>query len=445
MRVLPRSAFGQTVLLIGVLLLINQVVSYLGVTYYFVRPSYQQMSGLIADHVQVIISENVHTRNLEQRNAFYTNTGIRIVDDEQAMELGLEKATYYSVISNPVSRELNRNAEVFIGPLDSPETEWGVWVALDSTERLWVIIPLRGVSGGNIAPVTMILMVIGVLSVLGGWLFVRRVNRPLKSLEAAALAVSRGYFPRPLREGGTSEMMAVTKAFNRMSRGIKQLEDDRTLMTAGISHDLRTPLTRIRLATEMLPEEQDWVKEGIVNDIEDMNDIIDQFIDYARLDHSEKRELVDLNDVIHELVQVRLVDEKHDISLDLRAIPKSHMRKIAIKRVLDNLIENAFKYGSPKINISTCFDQRRSQIHCEVRDFGAGIDEKDIESLFSPFVRGDKARGAAHGSTGSGLGLAITKRIIDMHGGSIRIENHPEGGLVVKFYLPVDKSGLSQL
>jgi two-component system osmolarity sensor histidine kinase EnvZ len=121
------------------------------------------------------------------------------------------------------------------------------------------------------------------------------------------------------------------------------------------------------------------------------------------------------------------------------------MRKIAIKRVLDNLIENAFKYGSPKINISTRFDQRRSQIHCEVRDFGAGIDEKDIESLFSPFVRGDKARGAAHGSTGSGLGLAITKRIIDMHGGSIRIENHPEGGLVVNFYLPVDKSGLSQL
>ena len=249
MRLLPRSAFGQTVLLIGVLLLINQVVSYLGVTYYFVRPSYQQMSGLIADHVQVIVGEKIHERNPAEREAFYQRTGIRIVDDQQAITLGLEKATHYSVISNPVSRELNRNAEVFIGPLDRSQTEWAVWVTLESVDRLWVVIPLRGVSGGNIAPVTMILMVIGVLSVLGGWLFVRRVNRPLKALEAAALAVSRGHFPRPLRERGTSEMMAVTTAFNRMSRGIKQLEDDLTLMTAGISHDLRTPLTRIRLAT----------------------------------------------------------------------------------------------------------------------------------------------------------------------------------------------------
>lgn len=439
MRILPKSAFGQTVLLIGVLLLINQVVSYLGVAYYFVRPSYEQISGLVADQVNVILHEDVANRSPQEIAQFTDKTDIRFYSTEQAQNEGLESATYYAVISNPVSRRLNNEATVLFGQLNSSAdpSQWVVWVNVTTQPDLWIALPIRGISGGDFSPLTIVLMVIGILSVFGGWLFVRKVNRPLKSLEAAALDVSRGHYPKPLQEDGTSEMIAVTQAFNRMASGIKQLEDDRTLMTAGISHDLRTPLTRIRLATEMLPEEQDWVKDGIVHDIEDMNDIIDQFIDYARIDQKEKRELVKLNDLIEELVQVRHVEENHTIALELANLPETQMRKIAIKRVLDNLIENAFKYGSSKIEIKTMHDPMRKLVHCCVRDFGAGISDDDIETMFSPFVRGDKARGTAHGSSGSGLGLAISKRIVDMHGGSIRIENHSEGGLNVWFTLPV--------
>ncbi|WP_100642591.1 two-component system sensor histidine kinase EnvZ [Alteromonas facilis] len=439
MRILPKSAFGQTVLLIGVLLLINQVVSYLGVAYYFVRPSYQQISGLIADQVNVIINEEIHLRNPEGKRAFSELTDIHFFTPEEAQANGLNNATYYAFISNAVSQRLETNANVMIGMLGDSRAQqlWVVWVNTPRAKDVWIALPMQGVSSGDFSPLTLFLIVIGVLSVVGGWLFVRRVNRPLQALEAAAINVGHGHFPKPLAEEGTSEIMAVTKAFNQMSKGIKQLEDDRTLMTAGISHDLRTPLTRIRLATEMLPEDQDWVKEGIVQDIEDMNDIIDQFIEYARLDHSEQRELGDLNDIIRDLVQVRHLDDGHNIELSLMELPQTFMRKIAIKRVLDNLIENAFKYGSPKIKVSTHIHPNKASIICCVRDFGAGIEDDDIESLFSPFVRGDKARGAAHGSTGSGLGLAISKRIIDMHGGRISIENHAEGGLNVCFALPI--------
>lgn len=447
MRILPKSAFGQTVLLIGVLLLINQVVSYLSVTYYFIRPSYQQINGLIADQVRVVLTESIHARDLPARKKFAQQTGIQFFDGAEANQKGLQAATYYAVMSNAVSRHLQSRAEVRLG-LVAPDSgfinsqlnyqnAYIVWVNTDLAPEVWIALPMRGLSGADFSPLTMYLIVIGILSVLGGWVFVRRLNRPLQALEASALDVSRGDFPEPLKEDGTSEMIAVTQAFNKMSKGIKQLEDDRTLMTAGISHDLRTPLTRIRLATEMLPEDQEWIKDGIVHDIEDMNAIIDQFIDYARQDHSEQRELIDLNDLINELVQVRHVEENHKIELGLTSLPQTLMRKIAIKRVLDNLIENAFKYGSTTINIETYVLEKPKRVRCCVRDFGSGIDESDIDALFSPFVRGDKARGDAHGSTGSGLGLAISKRIIDMHAGHIMIENHTDGGLLACFDLPV--------
>ena len=434
MRILPKSAFGQTVLLIGVLLLINQVVSYLSVTYYFIRPSYQQINGLIADQVRVVLTESIHKRDLPQRQLFTTQTGIQIFDTNTANRQGLQTATYYRVMSNAVSQRLQARTDVRLGLVG---VGYIVWVNTDLAPDIWFALPMQGLSEADFSPLTIYLVVIGILSVLGGWLFVRRLNRPLRALEASALSVSRGDFSDPLKEDGTSEMIAVTQAFNKMSKGIKQLEDDRTLMTAGISHDLRTPLTRIRLATEMLPENQEWIKDGIVQDIEDMNAIIDQFIDYARQDQCEQRELTDLNDVVNELVQVRQVQAKHQIDLQLSPVPKTLIGKTAIKRVLENLIENAFRYGSSTIEVNTYLLEKPKRVRCCVRDFGSGINDSDIDELFSPFVRGDKARGTAQGSAGSGLGLAISKRIIDMHGGFISIQNHAEGGLQACFDLPV--------
>lgn len=227
-------------------------------------------------------------------------------------------------------------------------------------------------------------------------------------------------------------MREVTRAFNRMNQGIKQLEDERTLMTAGISHDLRTPLTRIRLASEMLPEESEWVRDGINEDIEDMNAIIDQFIEYARFDRTGEWENANLNTLIGDMVRVHERYESHHITLKLTSLPDTPVRTVAIKRVLDNLIENAFRYGGDKISISTFFDRTKQRVYCRIRDFGPGIPDNELDNAFMPFKQGDKARG----SLGSGLGLAITRKIINMHFGNITLRNHPEGGLVAEFWLP---------
>ena len=416
-------------MLIGVLLLINQVVSYLSVTYYFIRPNYQQINSLIATQINMVFLEEVNYLDDNTQKNIFDATGIRIYNQSEAIENGLQQAVYYSFFSNQISSLLGGDADVRI----SATEPFLVWVNPPQDPNIWVTIPMASLSEGDISPLTIYLLVIGILSVAGGWIFVRRLNKPLHALQVAALEVGRGKVPAPLQEQGSSEIISVTSAFNQMSKGIKQLEDDRALLTAGISHDLRTPLTRIRLASEMLPDEQDWIKDGIVHDIEDMNDIIDQFIDYVRQDTREQRERLSVNDLVEEVVLARNIEEHHHIATELSDVPHTMLRKIAIKRVLDNLVENAFRYGSSNIVISSHFHKRHKTVSMQVRDFGPGIPEEQIENLFQPFTQGDKARG----SVGSGLGLAIIKRIVGLHHGSIELNNHPEGGLIATVTLPL--------
>jgi two-component system osmolarity sensor histidine kinase EnvZ len=426
-RLLPKSAFAQTVLLIGMLLLINQVVSLLSVTYYFVLPNVQQLNNLLATQVKLVFIEDIDHQDPELHKRFYAATGIRVYDDEQAIQQGVNSAKHYQLLSDQMSDKLDGPAEVRI----TPGEPYLYWIKPPQDPTLWITIPMPGRGEQDISPLTVYLLVIGILSVAGSWIFVRRLNRPLKALQDAALKVGKGQVPQPLDEEGSSELVAVTQAFNQMSKGIKQLEDDRALLTAGISHDLRTPLTRIRLATEMLPEDQDWIKEGVVHDIEDMNEIIDQFIDYVRQDQQEQLEEADINTLIEEAVQARNIEEEHSIALNLLPLPTTLIRRVALKRVLDNLIENAFRYGSNNIVISSQYNKKDNFLSFSIRDYGPGIPEEKMEDLFQPFTQGDEARG----SLGSGLGLAIIKRIVEMHSGKVELKNHSEGGLVASVFL----------
>ena len=217
-----------------------------------------------------------------------------------------------------------------------------------------------------------------------------------------------------------------------MNQGIKQLESDRTLMTAGISHDLRTPLTRIRLAAEMISEDGEWIRDGINMDIEDMNAIIDQFIEYARHDQEEQWEMLNPNILIEEVCHSREGHHDYDIQRKLGVLPEIPLLRVSIKRVIDNLIENACRYGGDKIVISTFSDKKRQRAYIRIRDFGMGIPEEELENIFKPFTQGNKARGAI----GSGLGLAITRKILNTHVGEISLRNHPHKGLIAEFWLP---------
>ncbi|WP_371379475.1 two-component system sensor histidine kinase EnvZ [Thalassotalea aquiviva] len=429
MKLLPKSAFGQTVLLIGFLLLINQVVSYLSVAVYVIQPSLQQINQLLAKQVKVVfIDAGNDSFSPKLAKAFHQETGIGVYRERDALRLGLADASHFPYLSKQMSELLDGEAEVRIFQGE----EYLFWIRPPQAPNLWVKIPLTGFEESNFSPLIFYLVLIGGLSVAGGWLFVRQLNRPLKALERAAHDVGRGQFPDPLAEHGSTEVKAVTRAFNRMSSGIKQLEADRSLLMAGISHDLRTPLTRIRLASEMMSEDEGYLKEGIEKDIDDMNAIIDQFIDYIRHEMMDKSEVADLNALLSEVVKQESIPNIH-INAELTGEIKIPMVYAAMKRVIANLIQNALKYSEQDIEVVSGINKADKKAYFMISDKGPGIEAQHIDRLFQPFTQGDIARG----TQGSGLGLAIVKRIVDGHGGKVSLENRPSGGLVAKVELPL--------
>lgn len=432
MALLPRSAFGKTVFLIGLLLLINQLVSYFLVVVYVIKPTLQQTNHLIAKQIKVVfldVGAEGSQMSQELTEKFQQVTGIDVLTESMAQQRGLTKAIYYQYFSDEMSRELGGPAEVRI----EQDTEFVFWVRPPQAPQYWIKIPLTGLNETDFSPLQIYILLIGVLSVAGGWWFARQLNRPLQKLQQAALRVGRGDIPEPLPEEGSTEVIAVTQAFNHMAKGIRQLEKDRALLMAGVSHDLRTPLTRIRLASEMVNEQDAWIRDGIVNDIDDMNAIIDQFIDYIRHHKEETLLEEDLNQLVAEQISADRLQQRHLVTELYSALPKVPLRRIAIKRVLNNLIENAMKYSDGDIEVRTGFEKIRQRVYLQVRDHGPGIPPDQMQQMFEPFTQGDSARGSA----GSGLGLAIIKKIVDMHHGEVTLHNHAFGGLVATVYLPL--------
>jgi two-component system osmolarity sensor histidine kinase EnvZ len=431
MGMFPRSAFGQTVFLVAALLLINQIVSYVTVSLYVVKPTIEQVNLMLAKQIKTVFIdwEDGVEINDEVSEKFFEITGIEVMTQREAMRNGLGQSREYSGLSRSMSEQLDGFSRVRIsqtGPLI-------YWVEAPQAPGYWVKVPLIGFKENNLEFLTFYLSSIGFLSVLGGWLFARHLNRPLKALQQAAIKVSVGDFSTKVGEQGSTEVIEVTRAFNQMSRGLAELENDRRLLMAGVSHDLRTPLTRIRLATEMMADTDEFLRDGIIYDIEDMNGIIDQFIEYLR--HHKREELIceDINALVAEVVHSELQHQRLITFKSNPNIGKIPLSIVAIKRVITNMIGNARRYSEGDIEVLSYFNSNKKYAVIEVKDNGPGIPESELESVFEPFKQGDAARG----SEGSGLGLAIIKRIIDMHDGKVKLSNRPEGGLSAKVYLPL--------
>ena len=267
------------------------------------------------------------------------------------------------------------------------------------------------------------------------YFFARRMNSPLRQLQDAVAALGKGRTPPPLPESGLTEIASLAKGFNRMTSNLKQMEEDRALLLAGVSHDLRTPLARLRLGAEMAVHDE-AMKEGMIDDIEEMDRIINQFLDFARGDDQTPLAMQDLNSLVEECAD-RYRRKGQAITFaaapDLPFLP---LRAQSIERALVNLIDNAYRYGSPTVEIAV----RREAHHAviELADRGPGIPPSEVERLKQPFTRLDTARGsAAGGKLGSGLGLAIVERVVTLHGGEFALLLREGGGTLARITLPL--------
>jgi two-component system osmolarity sensor histidine kinase EnvZ len=435
MTLWPRTLLWRTVLLLALLLVTAQAAWFLlsGVSDREARArQIAQYTVSLANLTRSALAAAEPGRRRQLLRELSEREGVRIFSaaDRTPEPVRLEMPIV-DLIRRQVQDELGPGTEIVV---DRARPR-ALWVSLDiEGARYWLVLsrtrverpfPWRWVAWGA---------AVLVLAVAGAYLIVDRVNRPLRRLTAAAAALGRGEQPELLPEDGPAELRSLTRTFNQMAADLARLEADRTLLLAGVSHDLRTPLSRLRIAAEMLPD--DHTKAGLIQDVEDMDAIIGQFLAFVREGEGEARTETDLNEIVR-AVGERFARGGHRIETELTGLPRMHLRPTAIHRMIANLVDNALKHGhreraSAEVRIQTWL--RDGHACVSVLDRGPGIPEDEIARLKKPFTRLDTARSRA---PGSGLGLAVVERIARAHGGRLLLQSRAGGGLEARVELPV--------
>jgi signal transduction histidine kinase len=260
-------------------------------------------------------------------------------------------------------------------------------------------------------------------------LMVQRITRPLKKLTEVAERVGRGESITPMSEEGPIDIRQTVRAFNRMYERLQRFVQDRTRMLAAISHDLRSPITSLRLQVEIMKDQE--ARGKMVETLEDMQRMTEATLAFARDEAStEVSRSVDLSALIDSLCQ-DLTDMGMEVKFESAKKTPYTCRPISLKRAIRNLIENAVSYGG-RVGVKLRQDDTEFQI--VIHDDGPGIPEEDFERVFQPFVRLEESRNKKTG--GIGLGMAIARSIVRKHGGDISLANTQGSGLTVTIHLP---------
>ncbi|OSM05278.1 putative sensor signal transduction histidine kinase [Magnetofaba australis IT-1] len=266
---------------------------------------------------------------------------------------------------------------------------------------------------------------------------VRLATRPLSMLATAARGLGEDIQRPPLIECGAREMREAARALNAMQARIQRYVQERTHLLAALSHDLKTPMTRLRLRAEMLDDEA--LREKILRDVGEMEAMTSSSLDFIRgMEGSEESQQTDLNAMLETLCEEHR-DMGRDVRLMSSQIPPVNIKPNSIKRCLDNLVSNAVAYGE-RAYIRAGYG--RHGLHIVVADDGPGIPEAELEEVFEPFVRLETSRNRRSG--GTGLGLGIARNIVRAHHGELTLKNRPEGGLEAILFLPDDGAPLAK-
>lgn len=434
-RLVPQTLLGRTFLLISLLIFVSGASWFALFSLAEREPRARQLAQLTVSVVNLTNAALVAadpTKRLALLQDLAESEGVHIYPTEETDVVSPLPDTYFfTVMEQATVAQLGPRTRFASEVNDQP----GIWVSFsidaDDDDDFWLMLPGEhaeefipwqwiGWGGASLA-----------LALLVAWLIVSRVTRPLRALSNAARELGRGRHPEPVRINGASELLQLADAFNRMSDDLRRSAAERTEVLAGISHDLRTPLARLRLESELSIADDD-ARDAVIADIEQMDAIIAQFLDYARGDGNETPVESDINALVSQ-VAGRRSRTAEPPRLTLGPLPAAvRIRPKALTRALANLLDNASKYGAEPLSVETRL--RSNEIVIDILDSGPGLPENEFERLKRPFTRLENARTDA---TGTGLGLAIVERIARLHGGKFELLNRPEGGLIARLRLPI--------
>lgn len=424
---MPRSLFSRTALTLVCVFLIFQVATSWVFKRTLIDPVAQRsaddLAGLIVLSAQTWVELPPQTRpDFEAELA--RQHGLRLTLNNVGASLVATDFAFRDEIETALTRRLQRVVVLRGTP---------------GSRAAWLEIPLGGyILRAGFFPdryavqpplAAMLVFALGtLLSLATALLLVRRIAQPLAAAVAAARQVGAGELPEPLPETGPAELAELAQRFNVMASEVRALLENRTTLLAGISHDLRTPMTRLQLTLELLRDDPSAARiDRAQSDLADMNTLIAGYLELARSSRAESAIRLDLAAVLRELAA-----EAGAVWVGPAHCPGA-LGPVAFKQIVANLLGNALRYGGerpPELRLEC----RAGDVQVSVRDYGPGIPSDQLEKVFRPFYRLEGSRSTDTG--GAGLGLALVRQLALANGWNVTLKNHPEGGLEVRLCVP---------
>lgn len=428
---LPRSLLWRTFLLLALLVLLTTAAWFVIFRAYEAEPRARALSQNLVSVVNLTRLALVAAQTEKRRDLLeelVNRENIQVYPEEPGEKTeSLPDTQVYRLMMADARQQLGADTRFAFERDGLP----GMWVSFTiEGDDYWVRIPRDRLE----RPITLQWIMWGALALalalVAAYSIVSRVSRPLKTLSQAVAHVGRGKLPAPVPEEGPNEIRTLSRAFNQMTQDLSRLEQDRALILAGVSHDLRTPLARLRLGIEMSGDEH-GLGEGMRADIEEMDRIIGQFLDFARVDGGEPTTAARLSTLAADVVE-RQHKLGRPVTGKIDELPEMPLRQTAMRRAIANLVDNALRYAGGEVDVVARRDNNDAVV--EVMDRGPGIPESERERMKQPFMRLEQARS---GAGGSGLGLAIVDRIAHAHNGRFELAEREGGGLMARIRLPL--------
>lgn len=407
------------------------------------------------DKRQFLLNEFSRSEGIFLHSANKTTESQRILisDYRGSYQDGSEGDALLRLVQKEIQKKLGEKTRLAIGVNGNN----GLWISFkfkpNDEEEYWLELP-RHIQDRPLPPLLLWGTFTTLIIIALSWRLAQNISSPLKQLSEIAVAFGKhnssdkenlginehlNEINENLQENSSKEIQALTTSFFNMMNDLNANEKEREIVLAGISHDLRTPLTRLRLEVEMNLYDNPESQQGMIGDIELIESIIKQFMDYART-NGEQAKLCNPQEIFAEIIQTEVLHNRKLVSKIDNNFPNMNLCKTALFRAISNLINNAWKYGKPPIELRAFLQNENLVI--EVVDYGNGVKAEILEDLKRPFARGEAARTNV---TGTGLGLAIVDRIAKLHNGKFELESgqqaqfHNQFGLLTRIILPIGK------